>query len=100
MEGYRVDPLGVTYLRIRGMWGIESPGRVFGYLQPTGSEDGFAMNALILKSKYEQYPEEDRANLESLAGDSLKIKNVDIKNPNNPANLLAAVFISFKGGKK
>ena len=29
----RVDPLGITYLRIRGMWGIENPIRVFDYLK-------------------------------------------------------------------
>lgn len=25
----KVDPLGITYLRIRGMWGIENPFQVF-----------------------------------------------------------------------
>ena len=28
----RVDPLGITYLRIRGMWGIENPFTVFNIL--------------------------------------------------------------------
>ena len=28
----RIDPLGITYLRVRGMWGIENPTRVFNYL--------------------------------------------------------------------
>jgi len=94
----RVDPLGITYLRIRGMWGIESPGRVFDYLNPTHNRDNFVMNALMLKSKYEEYPEKDRVTLESLEGKFLSLKQVEIKNPNNPANLLKAVHISFMGG--
>ena len=31
----RVDPLGITYLRIHGMWGIKNPIRVFDYVVPT-----------------------------------------------------------------
>ena len=30
----KVDPLGITYLRIRGMWGIENPIKVFNYVAP------------------------------------------------------------------
>ena len=29
----KVDPLGVTYFRIRGMWGIDHPNKVFDYAQ-------------------------------------------------------------------
>lgn len=28
----KVDPLGITYLRVRGMWGIENPWTVFKYV--------------------------------------------------------------------
>lgn len=28
----KVDPLGITYMRVRGMWGIENPWQVFNYV--------------------------------------------------------------------
>jgi len=96
----KVDPLGITYLRIRGMWGIDNPGKVFGYLNPVQDNNSFVLNALILKNKYEQYPESDRKQLENLKGKTLGIKEVEAKDPNNPANLLKAVLVSFKGGGK
>ncbi|MCD7778822.1 MAG: NgoPII family restriction endonuclease, partial [Clostridiales bacterium] len=33
----RVDPLGVTYFRVRGMWGIKNPWTVFEYIYPYNS---------------------------------------------------------------
>lgn len=94
----KVDPLGITYLRIRGMWGIENPSKVFEYINPIQNRDNFVMNAIILKSKYGQYPKEDREQLEKLNSKSLIINEVEVKDPSNPANLLKAILISFAGG--
>jgi len=55
----KVDPLGITYLRIRGMWHIENPSRVFGYLLQNSDND-FAVNCLLPKEKYESFPNSDR----------------------------------------
>ena len=90
----KVDPLGITCLRIRGMWHIENPNRVFDYLTKN-SEDNFALNAVLLRSKYDSFPIEDRKALEDLENANFSISNVSIKSPNNPANLLDAVLISF-----
>lgn len=95
----KVDPLGITYLRIRGMWGIENPSRVFSYLSPAKAGENFVMNALILKDKYMKYPKEDRLQLEALKETRLSIREVDIMSPNNSANLLKAILISFVGKK-
>jgi hypothetical protein len=92
----KVDPLGITYLRIRGMWGIENPVKVFKDI--TKIEDGKALtvNALVLKSKYDSFPEKDRLELEALVKSGLVgINDVKIKSPNNPACLLEAKLIKF-----
>jgi len=89
----RVDPLGITYLRIRGMWGIENPNKVFDYINPIKSEK-FYLNAILLNSKYNSFPESDRKSLENLH-DKVSIKDVKIKSPNNPTKLLDAKLISF-----
>jgi hypothetical protein len=91
----RVDPLGITYLRIRGMWHIENPNKVFDYVAETNAAD-FSVNALVLKSKYDSFPAEDRQAIESIQLDNFSIKDVSIKSPNNSAKLLDAKLISFR----
>lgn len=90
-----VDPLGITYLRIRGMWHIENPINVFDYVTDVSTDSEFTTNALMLKTKYNSLPSEDRVAIEGLVGDNLTIEDVKIKSPNNPAQLLEAKLIKF-----
>jgi len=92
----KVDPLGITYLRIRGMWGIENPIKVFDYIAPLEQTSDFFVNAILLKEKYLSFPKKDRKNLEALIDDNFSIKDIKIKSPNNPAKLLEAKLISFR----
>jgi len=91
----KIDPLGITYLRIRGMWGIDNPVRVFDYITTLNQKNTFTLSVLILKNKYLSFPKVDRDNLEKLSNNDFKITDVKIKSPNNPAILLNAKFISF-----
>ena len=91
----KVDPLGITYLRIRGMWGIENPIKVFNYVAPIEQNSDFFVNAILLKEKYLSFPEKDRKNLEKIVSDKFFIKDIKIKSPNNPAKLLEAKLLSF-----
>jgi hypothetical protein len=50
----KVDPLGITYLRIRGMWGIENPRKVFERLNLVSREDRPLIAALMLRSKFDR----------------------------------------------
>ncbi|MBU2575957.1 NgoPII family restriction endonuclease [Patescibacteria group bacterium] len=90
-----VDPLGITYLRIRGMWHISNPISVFDYITEVELTNELTVNAIILKDKYESFPEESKTRLERLISDNLTIQNVRVKSPNNPANLLDAKLIKF-----
>lgn len=91
----RVDPLGITNLRIRGMWQIQNPRRVFDYLHTTSSSV-FELVAVIPTSKYDSFPTESKTKLETLKNPSLTIQNVQVKDPNNPANLIDVKLIIFK----
>lgn len=91
----RVDPLGITYLRIRGMWHIENPNKVFAYIAKNENAS-FSANAIILKSKYDSFPEADRQMIESISVDGFSFSDVRIKSPNNPAKMLDAKLISFR----
>ncbi|MEK6928110.1 MAG: NgoPII family restriction endonuclease [Nanoarchaeota archaeon] len=90
----KVDPLGITELRIRGMWSIENPLSVFEELCPI--EDGNKLNlfALMRKEKYNSFSKEDIRELES--NELISVKEVKIKDPNNPAKLVEAKLITYR----
>jgi hypothetical protein len=90
----RVDPLGITNLRIRGMWQIQNPRRVFNYLHTTG--DTFELVAVIPTNKYNSFPTESRNRIENLNNPNLEITDVQVKDPNNPANLIEGKLIVYK----
>lgn len=88
----RVDPLGITYLRLRGMWGIKVPAQVFKEQVGASRNGKLTITALMKESKYLSFPEMDR---ESLEGSGFKVEDIKISDPNNPAKLLKAKFIVY-----
>jgi hypothetical protein len=93
----KVDPLNITYLRIRGMWGIQNPLSVFDYVDLGYQKDAsFQMIALMKKSKYLSLPIQDREQLEALINNNFQIIDIEIKSPNNPVQLIPAKVISYK----
>ena len=94
----KVDPLGITYLRVRGMWGIENPINIYNYIDVDyQDDDNFQVISIIQENKYLSFPEETRRKLENLASDhNMEIKDIKIKSPNNPAKLLNAKLIVYK----
>ena len=91
----KVDPLGITDLRIRGMWHIENPRKVFNYAIDKYYDDNNEMNVFLIlrKEKYDSFIEEDRKLVEE--NPFLQINDIKIKNPDNPANLIDAKLISY-----
>lgn len=90
----RVDPLGITNLRIRGMWQIQNPRRVFNYLHTTGED--FELVAVIPSNKYNSFPIDSKNRIENLGNMKLSIADVQVKDPNNPANLIDAKLIIYR----
>ena len=78
------------------MRSIENPVKVFNYVSELSS-DKFMLNLLMLKTKYDTMPEEDKKAIEELQKEKadLQMKDVKIKSPNNPAQLLDAKLITF-----
>lgn len=93
----KVDPLGITYLRIRGMWGIKNPLAVYDYLNFKSEPDlKTKVIAIMQESKYMNFPAQDREEIENIANINFDIKNVKIKSPNNPSKLISAKIIEYK----
>ncbi|WP_414620577.1 NgoPII family restriction endonuclease [Calothrix sp. CCY 0018] len=92
----KVDPLGITYLRIRGMWGIKNPVFVYDYLFENIDINTFKLIAIMKKEKYLSFSSEARKLIEMISDQSFTIENVNIKSPNNPAQLISAKMISYR----
>lgn len=93
----RVDPLGKTSLRVRGMWQIEHPSKFFSYISEfeQNKRANFTLNAIMTKSKYDAFPENDRQLLEALVGQDLKIFEEEIQSPDNPEKHIVATIIRY-----
>lgn len=90
----QVDPLGITNLRIRGMWQIENPRKVFNYLhEPTNAE--FELICIIPLDKYDSFPVKSKSKIESIKNKGFSISDEKVKDPNNPAKLIKCKVIKF-----
>jgi NgoPII restriction endonuclease len=56
----KVDPLGITDLRVRGMWHIENPHKVFSYLNCSDDSATFQMICLMKKEKFDSFSVNDK----------------------------------------
>ncbi len=91
----KVDPLGITDLRIRGMWHMENPRKVFNYIIDKYYNESNEMNVFLIlkKDKYNSFSDLDRKLVED--NPFLQIDDIKIKDPDNPANLIDAKLISY-----
>jgi hypothetical protein len=91
----RVDPLGITFLRVRGMWGIQNPFTVFRYVYTRNERKRFNFMAIINTEKYLSLA--NTQELENLYGvvEGLNIADIQVRNPNNPSQLKQAKLITY-----
>lgn len=91
----KVDPLGITYMRIRGMWGIENPWKVFNYVYMRDVTKEFTFMCIINEAKWNTFDNiQELFNL-AQATSGLSITDIRVKNPDNPAQLNNAKLICF-----
>lgn len=90
----KVDHLGISDLRVRGMWLIKTPFQQFKYLTNTINDYTFKLVALVSVNKYKSFDNikefEDFCN-----NNRVEITNVKIPDPKNPANLIDAKLIVY-----
>ncbi|MFL2603534.1 MAG: NgoPII family restriction endonuclease [Flavobacteriaceae bacterium] len=88
-----VDPLKITNLRIRGMWLLSQPYKVFNYIHGYDPSKKFQCITILPLVKYNSYSEVSKDKLETT--DSIQITEVEIKNPNNPVNTITCKLIKY-----
>lgn len=100
----KVDPLGITAYRIRGMWEVSNPLQVFPYIGGVKSyieriknhkEEQLSVFAIMRKDKYFSFPQGSRDQLEQRArkDNGLQVNDIKVKSPDNPAKYLDAKLI-------
>ena len=87
----KVDPLGITSLRVRGMWLLDNPKNVYNYLDiDLDSDDSTDIVCLISKDKYNKINRDD---LKRIENSSYEVVDIKIKDPNNPINQIDTKLI-------
>lgn len=90
----QVDPLGITNLRIRGMWQIENPRKVFDYLH-CSTNNSFELICIIPNEKYDNFPQNSRNRIESINDNGFSLEDKKVKDPNNSAKLIDCKLIKY-----
>lgn len=91
----KIDPLGITSLRVRGMWLIKNPWDTFKYVYKIDPTKNFNFVSIINTKKYMSFC--NIKELEKIAKKNKKllINDINIKSPDNPAKLIPAKKIVF-----
>ena len=89
----RVDPLGITSLRVRGMWQIENPSRVFQGIAELDPKMTFQAFAIMKWGKYQQMLESPRQHDLFDDDSKIKIKKTGVPDPNNPAEAIEVALL-------
>lgn len=90
----KVDHLEISDLRVRGMWLIKTPFKVFGYLTEDISDYIFKLVALIPTDKFESF--DNKYEFEEECDElGITISDEELPDPQNPAELIETKLITY-----
>ena len=92
-----IDPLKISNLRVRGMWIIKKPKKVFGDVYMQNHQEENKIVALIPLDRYENFHSKSIKRIEKLVreNDDLKIFDREVKDPNNPTKMIKCKMIVY-----
>ena len=91
-----VDALKATSLRVRAMWLLEHPARVFQSVLHPPEEGTFVLNVLVSADKWGSYTEAEIDAVTALSSHGLKIQRIQIPDSGSLGQQQEAVHISWK----
>ena len=90
-----VDPLGITYFRARGMWGISHPFNVFKYIHEYDKTKDFELMAIIPTGKFNSFENRNELIEKATEIQNLVIEDKQVKNPNNTVEYIDVKLVTF-----
>jgi hypothetical protein len=93
-----VDPLKATSLRVRAMWLLEHPARVFQSVLVPPEQGAFVLNVLVSSNKWDAYSNEEVDAVMALSGQGLAVQRIQISDSGLPGEKQDAVHISWRVG--
>lgn len=94
----KVDHLGISSLRVRGMWVIASPFKQFEYLYKDEDKEektSFKLIAIIPETKYNSFG--NKSDFETFCKNhNVVVNDEDVPNPQNPAEMIKCKVIIYK----
>lgn len=91
----KVDHLGITDLRIRGMWHIDNPFKVFDYIYRRDDSHSFNLMVIINQEKVSKLSNYKLLEELEKTDSNFIINNKRIQDPRNPANLKDVKLITY-----
>ena len=91
----KVDHLGITDLRIRGMWHIDNPFKVFDYIYRRDDSHSFNLMVIINQEKVSKLSNYKLIEELEKTDSNFIINNKRIQDPRNPANLKDVKLITY-----
>ena len=92
----KVDPLKATSLRVRGMWLLDHPAKVFKDFFVKPQDKVFVLNSLVSATKWNEYSKEAIKDLEALSVHGLSIKHIELPDSGGSDEPMRAVHISWE----
>lgn len=89
-----VDHLGITDLRVRGMWLLRTPFKHFDYLIDSAQECNFKLVAIVPEDVYLAFENKDIFEKFCLEN-NVEIHDEQLPNPQNPAELINSKIIKY-----
>jgi len=88
----RVDPLGLTTLRVRGMWVIGHPAQIFRSLPD--ADERPRLRLLCRSEKYSSFAAPAREQVEG-GSDGFSSVEITVPDPDDPARSITARYVSY-----
>ena len=91
-----VDPLRATSLRVRAMWLLEHPARVFQSFLTPPEQGSFVLNVLVAADKWDAYTSEEIAAVTALSSHGVSVRRIEIPDSGLLGQEQIAVHVSWK----
>jgi hypothetical protein len=91
-----VDPLNATSLRVRAMWLLEHPARVFQSVLLPPEQGAFVLNVLVSAEKWDAYSDVEADAVTALSSQGLNVQRIKIPDSGTLGQQHEAVHVSWK----